>query len=57
MEAVHQPGDIIAQQYRITGTLGQGGVGITYAAEELRSQDFGTSESSDVNAKNKYDLP
>jgi len=37
MEALHQPGDIIAQRYCITDTLGQGGVGITYAAEELKS--------------------
>jgi ankyrin repeat protein len=37
MEALHQPGDIIAKRYRITGTLGQGGVGITYAAEDLKS--------------------
>jgi ankyrin repeat protein len=37
MEALHQPGDIIAQRYRITGTLGQGGVGITYAAQDLKS--------------------
>jgi serine/threonine protein kinase len=37
MEALHQPGDIIAQRYRIIDTLGQGGVGITYATEEVKS--------------------
>ena len=37
MEALHQPGDIIAQRYRIIDTLGQGGVGITYATEDVKS--------------------
>jgi serine/threonine protein kinase len=37
MEALHPPGEIIAQRYRITDTLGQGGVGITYAAQDLKS--------------------
>lgn len=37
MEALHQPGDIIAQRYRVTDILGQGGVGTTYAAEDLES--------------------
>ncbi len=37
MEALHPPGEIIAERYRITDTLGQGGVGITYAAQDLKS--------------------
>ncbi|MEW6496305.1 MAG: serine/threonine protein kinase, partial [Cyanobacteriota bacterium] len=37
MDVLHQPGDIIAERYCITGTLGQGGIGITYQAQDLNS--------------------
>ncbi|MCL1469256.1 ankyrin repeat domain-containing protein [Argonema antarcticum] len=37
MELLHQPGDIIAEKYRIIDTLGQGGSGTTYLAEDLQS--------------------
>lgn len=37
MEVMHQPGEIIAEQYRIIHILGQGGIGITYEAEDLKS--------------------
>ncbi|HAJ61867.1 MAG TPA: serine/threonine protein kinase [Cyanobacteria bacterium UBA8543] len=37
MECLHHPGEIIHQKYRIIDILGQGGVGITYEAEDMKS--------------------
>ena len=37
MEQLHQTQDIIAQRYRIIDTLGQGGSGTTYHAEDLQT--------------------
>jgi serine/threonine protein kinase len=37
MEPLHRPGDIIANRYRIIHVLGQGGIGITYAAENIQT--------------------
>jgi hypothetical protein len=34
---LHQPGDVIGDRYRILKPLGQGGMGITYGAEDLTS--------------------
>jgi serine/threonine protein kinase len=39
MEEMHQPGDIVAEKYRIIDTLGQGGNGITYKAEDIKTGD------------------
>ncbi|WP_096607842.1 protein kinase domain-containing protein [Calothrix sp. NIES-2100] len=37
MEMLHQKEDIIASQYRILDTLGEGGSGTTYLAQDLKS--------------------
>ena len=40
MNAPHQPGEIIADRYRIIETLGEGGNGITYKAELLQESQL-----------------
>lgn len=35
---MHQVGDVVGDRYRIAGVLGQGGIGITYRAEDMETQ-------------------
>ncbi|MDY6898561.1 MAG: protein kinase, partial [Cyanobacteriota bacterium] len=37
MEPLHQPNNIIAKRYQIINTLGEGGSGITYLAQDLQN--------------------
>ena len=37
MNLLHQSGEIIAQTYRIIRILGQGGIGITYEAQTIKT--------------------
>ena len=39
MDALHSQGEIIADRYQIVTTLGQGGMGITYAAVDLEENN------------------
>lgn len=39
MELLHNPGEVILQRYKIIDTLGQGGSGITYLAQDLENDD------------------
>lgn len=39
METLYQSGDVISDRYRIIASLGEGGMGITYAAEDLTYLD------------------
>lgn len=39
MSDLHQTGEIVQERYRISHVLGQGGIGNTYAAEDLQTGD------------------
>jgi eukaryotic-like serine/threonine-protein kinase len=39
IESIHQVGDCVANRYQIEGILGQGGVGVTYQAEDLQTKE------------------
>lgn len=39
MIEIHQTGEIVQSRYRITDILGEGGIGITYCAEDLQTGD------------------
>ncbi len=39
MSEIHQIGEIIQARYRIASILGQGGIGITYAASDSQTGD------------------
>lgn len=40
MKALHQPGDVVRDRYRIMALLGQGGMGSTYQAEDLANSQL-----------------
>ncbi len=39
MSELHQIGEVVRSRYQIANVLGQGGIGITYAAEDLQTGD------------------
>ncbi|MGB3639515.1 MAG: hypothetical protein WBA39_18350 [Rivularia sp. (in: cyanobacteria)] len=40
MQPSHQPNNIIAEKYKIINTLGEGGSGITYLAQDLHKNQI-----------------
>ncbi len=37
LQQLHQPGTILNQRYRLSNVIGEGGIGITYAAQDLET--------------------